>query len=101
MSAPIQTPRGGRRPQLNHSARKMIEARIAKYDDPHNEEWDLGDPHIHKWEHHAISIYRDLLAAEAEIERLSAHVKDLDHDVQAAVDEANWQNRQGDEYGSY
>lgn len=38
---------------------------------------------------------------EREIARLNAHVKDLNHDVQAAVDEANWQHRQGDEYGSY
>lgn len=70
--APIQTPHGGRRPQLAHDARKMIEERLKKYDDPNNEEWDLGDPHIHRWEHHAISIYRDLLAAEAQLAALAA-----------------------------
>lgn len=36
-----------------------------------------------------------------EVKRLKEHVKDLDHDLQASVNEANWQNRQGEEYGSY
>lgn len=33
--------------------------------------------------------------------RLKEHVKDLNHDIQAGVNEANWQNQQGGEYGSY
>lgn len=98
---PIQTPNGGRRPQLNHSARKMIEARMEKYNDPRNLEWDLSDPHIHKWEHHAISIFRDLLAAEAEIVRLAELLNDEKSNAQATADETRWQERQGDEYGSY
>ncbi len=33
--------------------------------------------------------------------QLKEHVKDLNHDIQAAVNEANWQSKQGEDYGSY
>lgn len=93
--------------QLVHTARTMFEARIAKYNDPHNLEWEWDDI-ADKWQRHAFSAFMDLVQVEQErdalkeeVERLQAHVKDLNHDLQASVNEANWQNRQGDEYGSY
>jgi hypothetical protein len=49
----------------------MFETRLAKYRDPHNEEWDFNDV-TDKWERHAFSAFIDLQAAEKEIEILRA-----------------------------
>lgn len=55
--------------QLVHSSFEMFLTRIAKYNDPHNEEWDWGDV-TDKWERHAFSAFRDLLDALRENDRL-------------------------------
>lgn len=60
---------------------------------------ELGSVRLMKCERDGILAHARALRQE--IERLKAHIKDLDHDVQAAVDEANWQLRQGDDYGTY
>ena len=44
------------RPQLVHTARQMFETRLAKYNDPHNLEWDFDDI-TDKWERHAFSAH--------------------------------------------
>lgn len=52
--------------QVVFSARQMFLARIAKYDDPRNEEWDWDDV-TDKWERHAFAAFRDLLTAESDL----------------------------------
>lgn len=47
--------------QLVHSAYEMFLSRIAKYNDPYNEEWDWDDV-ADKWARHAYAAFRDLLA---------------------------------------
>lgn len=50
--------------QLVHSAFEMFLTRIAKYNDPDNEEWDWDDV-TDKWERHAFSVFRDLMTVRA------------------------------------
>ena len=64
------------RPQLVQNARESILARIAKYNDPCNEEWDWDDVHD-KWERHALSAVRDLVTVEAERDTMLATNKRL------------------------
>lgn len=64
------------RRQLNHSARVMFETRITKYDDPNNDEWDWDDM-TDKWQRHAFSAYRDLVAVEKERDAMCAALKDM------------------------
>jgi len=63
-------------PQLVHSARQMFETRLAKYNDPHNLEWDFDDIRD-KWERHAFSAFVDLQTVEAERDQLLAEVAQL------------------------
>lgn len=65
-----------RKPQLVHTARQMFETRLAKYNDPHNLEWDMDDM-TDKWERHAFSAFMDLQATEAERDQLQAEVDAL------------------------
>lgn len=55
--------------QLVHSAFEMFLTRIAKYNDPHNEEWDWDDV-TDKWERHAFAAFRDLLGVADQVARL-------------------------------
>lgn len=64
------------RPQLVHSARVMFETRIAKYNDPHNLEWEWDDI-TDKWERHALSAFMDLKSVEAERDALHANAGKL------------------------
>ncbi len=51
------------KPQLAHNTRQMFLNRIAKYNDPHNLEWEWDDI-TDKWERHAFSAFMDLVATE-------------------------------------
>lgn len=63
VNQPTSDPSGkGARPFLVHEARQALIARIAKYDNPADADWVLED--APKFERHAISAMRDLLAAE-------------------------------------
>lgn len=55
--------------QLVWEARVSILARIAKYNDPHNLDWEWSDAGD-KWERHALSAVQDLVAAERLIVQL-------------------------------
>lgn len=46
--------------------------RAAKYDDPHNLEWDWTNPHVGKFEKHAINACLDLKVAKERIAELEA-----------------------------
>jgi hypothetical protein len=58
-----------KRKQLVHTARVMFETRLAKYNDPHNLEWDFDDV-TDKWERHAYSAFMDLQEVEEERDQL-------------------------------
>jgi hypothetical protein len=65
-----------KKPQLVHTARQMFETRLAKYNDPHNLEWDFDDI-TDKWERHAWSAFLDLQSTEAERDALLSEVARL------------------------
>lgn len=63
-------------PQLVHTTRQMFEARIERYDDPQNLDWDWSEVRD-KWERHAFSAFMDLQSVEAEVEKLRAERDNL------------------------
>lgn len=65
-----------KKPQLVHTTRQMFETRWAKYNDPHNLEWDFDDI-TDKWERHAWSAFLDLQTTEAERDALLQQVREL------------------------
>jgi hypothetical protein len=65
-----------KKPQLVHTARQMFETRLAKYNDPHNLEWDFDDI-FDKWERHAWSAFLDLKSTEAERDALLNKIAEL------------------------
>lgn len=62
--------------QLVHTARQMFESRIAKYDDPHNLEWEWDDV-TDKWERHAFSAYMDLVETEKRLSTTVAALRNI------------------------
>jgi len=64
------------RPQLVHTARQMFETRLAKYNDPHNLEWDFDDV-TDKWERRAFSAFMDLVATEARLAEAQQQLNQL------------------------
>lgn len=62
-------------PKLQRQIRVSIEARIAKYYDPKNEEWEWDD--AEKWEKHAMNAVLDLQAAESRISRSEENFRDM------------------------
>lgn len=100
-----------KRRQLVHTARQMFETRWAKYNDPHNEDWDF-DEVIDKWERHAWSAFLDLVAVEKErdallstidtLQQQDALVDEVRRRMDVVVDAAvEWYNagREGKEWG--
>lgn len=65
-----------KRRQLVHTARQMFETRWAKYNDPHNLEWDFEEI-TDKWERHAWSAFLDLAAVEKERDTLLQIINSL------------------------
>jgi len=57
--------KGTARRQLLDNAKESMLARIAKYNDPNNDEYDWDDVRD-KWERHALAAVQDLAAVEAE-----------------------------------
>lgn len=47
------------------------------------------------------ALYRKIEAQKREIARVQQRLKDAEEDKRDAVTERSWQERQGDEYGSY
>lgn len=88
-----------KRRQLVHTARQMFETRWAKYNDPHNEEWDFDDV-TDKWERHAWSAYLDLVAVEKERDTLLSIIDSLQLSGAALVQE-EFCYAEGDEGSKY
>lgn len=71
------------KPQLAHTARQMFEARIAKYNDPNNLEWEWEDLAATRWERHAFSAFLDLQTAEKKVASLLATIDQRDAEIES------------------
>ncbi len=82
--------------QLVHTARQMFETRIAKYNDPHNLEWDWDDlATVDKWQWHAFSAFMDLVAVEKERDALMEVVRDINAWIEFALSGEQIKHRAG------